>query len=152
MNIDEWIAMAQEIAHNFEGKGKTDDMMRWLILCGYLHELKARRKNEEILQEYANKGWTFIDPDEMRWRIKKELDINNDDGTLPAFEAYEIIDKIMLGLKEKKHNCIKEKKERDCGNCKHYVLQNLIIGRYGSPDEKRYGCEKWECEFEPKGE
>jgi hypothetical protein len=130
MNIDEWIAMAQEIAHNFEKKGKTDDMMRWLILCGYLHELKARRNNEEILQEYAEKGWTFIDPDEMRLRIKEELDSINDEEMLPAFEAYEIIDKIMKGLKKRDKT-----NDRDCENCKNHV-------------EK--GCKKWDCSFEPK--
>ena len=139
MNIDEWIAMAQEIAHNFEKKGKTDDMMRWLILCGYLHELKARRNNEEILQEYADKGWTFIDPDEMRLRIKEELDSINDGEMLPAFEAYEIIDKIMKGLKERQTN------DRDCENCKHYVLHDKTVNL-----PPIYACEEWDCSFEPK--
>lgn len=41
---------------------------------------------------------------------------------------------------------------RDCKNCKHYVLQNVKINLPGYPDTKYYGCESWECEFEAKEE
>ena len=39
--------------------------------------------------------------------------------------------------------------KRDCANCKHYVLQDKKINLPGYPDTEIYGCEKWECEFEP---
>lgn len=142
MNIDEWIEIAQEMVKAFEKAGETEDEMYWRILCGFLYELKARRQNESILQEFANKGWTFIDPDEMRLRIKEELDSINDGEMLPAFEAYEIIDKIMKGLNERDQN---QTNERDCENCKHYVLHDKTVNL-----PPIYACEEWDCSFESK--
>ena len=40
--------------------------------------------------------------------------------------------------------------DRNCKNCKHYVLQNVKINLPGYPDTKYYGCEKWDCEFDVK--
>lgn len=45
-------------------------------------------------------------------------------------------------------------KDRDCKNCKHYVVtdvkHNYEMNGCGMYDQKIYGCEKWECEFEAK--
>ena len=40
--------------------------------------------------------------------------------------------------------------DRNCKNCKHYVLQNVKINLPGYPDTKYYGCKKWDCEFNEK--
>ena len=36
---------------------------------------------------------------------------------------------------------------RDCENCKHRVMK-VEVGK-GTPPEHFWGCECWECEFEP---
>jgi hypothetical protein len=36
--------------------------------------------------------------------------------------------------------------ERDCENCKHYVLHDKTVNL-----PPIYACEEWECEFKPKG-
>ena len=38
--------------------------------------------------------------------------------------------------------------ERNCKECKHYVLQNTKINLPGYPDTKYFGCELWECHYE----
>lgn len=38
--------------------------------------------------------------------------------------------------------------ERDCENCKHRVMK-VEVGK-GTSHEHFWGCECWECEFEPK--
>lgn len=45
---------------------------------------------------------------------------------------------------------------RDCKNCKHYVIKdtkhNYEQNGCGTYTQYIYGCESWECEFEPKEE
>ena len=43
-----------------------------------------------------------------------------------------------------------EDDERDCENCAHYVVVRTKYYALGSEDI--YGCESWECKFEPKEE
>ena len=42
--------------------------------------------------------------------------------------------------------------ERNCKGCKHYVLQNMKINLSGYADTKYFGCELWDCEYEPEVE
>lgn len=45
---------------------------------------------------------------------------------------------------------------RNCANCRHYVVKdvknNYEANGAGTYTQKIYGCEKWECEYEPKEE
>lgn len=43
---------------------------------------------------------------------------------------------------------------RNCANCRHYVVtdvkRNYEMNGAGTCTQKIYGCEKWECEYEPR--
>jgi len=40
-------------------------------------------------------------------------------------------------------------KPRDCANCKHYVVTDTRTNWGSQETTKIYGCECWECEYEP---
>ena len=40
-------------------------------------------------------------------------------------------------------------KPRDCANCKHYVVKDTRTNWGSQETTKIYGCECWECEYEP---
>ena len=40
-------------------------------------------------------------------------------------------------------------KPRDCANCKHYVVTDTRTNWGSQGTTKIYGCERWECEYEP---
>ena len=44
--------------------------------------------------------------------------------------------------------------DRDCKNCRHYVLSDMKHSYNqngcGTYDQPIYSCEKWECKFEPR--
>lgn len=39
---------------------------------------------------------------------------------------------------------------RDCENCQHHVM-TIRVGD-GNPPQHIWGCESWNCEFEPREE